>query len=93
MAKPAADSSEEAEAFPPFEAEATFVRAPGVGVTEGVGLAVGVGEADGVGVALGVGVAEGVGLALGVGEALGVGVGVGVVPPSPLQASSSTILL
>ena len=87
MAKPAADNSEEAEANPPFEADATFVRAPGVGVTEGVGLAVGVGEADGVGVALGVGVAEGVG------EALGVGVGVGVVPPLPLQASSSTILL
>ncbi len=34
---------DEAEATAPFEANATFVRAPGVGVTLGVGVAVGVG--------------------------------------------------
>ena len=41
----AADNSDEAEALPPFEANAAFERAPGVGVALGVGVAYGVGVA------------------------------------------------
>ena len=74
------ESCDEAEATLPFDANATFVRTPGVGVTVGVGVIVGVV----VGVEFGVGVVVGV--------ELGVGVGVEVTVP-PLQASSSTIRL
>ena len=57
IARDGAPSAEEAEALPPFEAKATFVRTEGVGDATGVG----VGEAAGVGVGLGLGATVGVG--------------------------------
>ncbi len=51
---------DEAEAVPPFDVNATFVRPPGVGVGFGVGVTFGVGVAFGVGATVGVGVGVGV---------------------------------
>ena len=67
---------DEAEATPPFEVLATFVRPPGVGVGKGVGNGVGVG----IGVGKGVGRGVGTGVGVAVGSGVGVGVGVGSVP-------------
>ena len=59
MASPGSDRDDDADATPPFDARATFVRAPGVGDGTGDGVGLGLGATVGVGLGAIVGVGDG----------------------------------